>query len=60
MNRRAERPSPFVLIPDDRMAPHGQSRHGEGGDKPDHRRADQIIINVAGREKRRRCADCDL
>lgn len=60
MNRGAERPVALFLVPHDRVAPHRQARHGEGGEKSDHRGANEIVVDIAGGEKRRRRADRHL
>lgn len=60
MNRRTECPGAFPLIPYDGMAPHRQAGHGEGGEKPNHRGTNQIVVNVARGQECCRSADCHL
>lgn len=60
MNRRAENPGALFLVPDHGVAPHGQTGHGERGQKAHHRSADKVVVNVTGGQERDQRPDCDL
>lgn len=60
MNRRTEMPRPFVGIPNHRMAPHGQTGHGERREQAHHRGTDKVVVNVTSGQERDQRADRDL